>query len=173
MSVAYDLTEVPLGPADAGLPRRRRLAAVPDPGAPSRGRASQCESPDAPRSLYSGDLGDSAARGSVTVLHAPLATPTAAPVRLTRRGIGVLTVAVAVACAGLWWLAAQTASGSAAAGTPHHAPSAVTVAPGDTLWDIAARVAPQRDPRAEVADLTRRNHLSEAAIVPGQVLQIR
>ena len=165
MSVAYDLAEVPFGPADAGLPRRRRLAAVPAPSTPSQGRPPQCDSPDTP---------DSPVRdGSVTVLHAPLATPTAAPVRLTRRGIGVLAVAVAVACAGLWWFAAQTASGSAAAGTPHHAPSAVTVAPGDTLWDIAARVAPQRDPRAEVADLTRRNHLSEAAIVPGQVLQIR
>jgi LysM repeat protein len=165
MSVAYDLTEVPFGPADAGLPRRRPLAVVPAPNTLSPGRRPQCESPDAPGSPVRG--------GSVSVLHAPLATPTAGPVRLTRRGIGVLTVAVAVACAGLWWLAAQTASGSAAAGTPHHAPSAVTVAPGDTLWDIAARVAPQRDPRAEVADLTRRNHLSEAAIVPGQVLQIR
>jgi LysM repeat protein len=48
----------------------------------------------------------------------------------------------------------------------------VTVQPGDTLWSIATRVAPQRDPRAEVAALQKRNHLADVALVPGQVLQI-
>jgi LysM repeat protein len=162
MSVAYDLTEGPLAPADPGLPRPHRLVVVPDPEGPPARRTPRCEPGAAP--------GQGA---SVAVLRAPNTTPTVAPVRLTRRGSGVLTVAVAVACAGLWWLAANSAAGGAAAGAPHHVPSTVTVAPGDTLWDIAARVAPQRDPRAEAADLQRRNHLTEAAIVPGQVLHIR
>jgi LysM repeat protein len=47
----------------------------------------------------------------------------------------------------------------------------VTVQPGDTLWKIATRVAPQRDPRAEVAALQQVNHLDSAGLVPGQVLR--
>jgi LysM repeat protein len=47
----------------------------------------------------------------------------------------------------------------------------VTVRAGDTLWSIATRLAPQRDPRAEVADLQRINSLRGGALVPGQVLR--
>ncbi len=163
MSVAYDLTEVPLAPADPGLPRRHRLAAVPEAAPPPARRTPACAPVATP-----------ARGGGVAELRPPLAAPTAAaPVRLTRRGIGVLTIAIAAACAGVWWLAANSAAGGAAAGGAQHVPSTLTVAPGDTLWDIAARAAPQRDPRAEVADLQRRNHLTEAAIVPGQVLHLR
>jgi LysM repeat protein len=49
----------------------------------------------------------------------------------------------------------------------------VTVRPGDTLWGIASRVAPQRDPRAEIALLQRLNGLHDVALVPGQVLRLR
>ena len=50
-------------------------------------------------------------------------------------------------------------------------PATVTVQPGDTLWSIATRLAPQRDPRAEVADLQQLNHLGGGPLVPGQVLR--
>lgn len=111
---------------------------------------------------------------SVTTLYRPGAVVIAAPLRLTHRGVVVLSAAVAVVAAaliGLAWLSApSSAAGSA---TPASPAAAVTVQSGDTYWSIASRIAPQRDPRAEVADLQRLNHLSGAALVPGQVLRTR
>lgn len=97
-----------------------------------------------------------------------------APVRLTRRGVAVLVVGVALlAVALVWfaWLSAPSGAGSPAA--PVVRGNSVAVAPGDSLWSIAERVAPNRDPRAEVDLLQRLNHLDgSATLVPGQVLRI-
>jgi nucleoid-associated protein YgaU len=41
---------------------------------------------------------------------------------------------------------------------------------GDTLWDVAVRLAPDEDPRDVVARLAEANGLDGASIVPGQVL---
>jgi nucleoid-associated protein YgaU len=106
---------------------------------------------------------------TVTALRPPRDAAGLAPVRLTRRGVVVLTLIVLALGAGLVWLATAAAPEAA---TPPTAPHAVTVQAGDTLWSIASRVAPQRDPRAEVAALQKRNHLSGVELVPGQVLQI-
>lgn len=57
----------------------------------------------------------------------------------------------------------------------HGAPAAhrtVTVEAGETLWAVAARVAPHADPRLVVADIESFNHLSSAAVEPGQQLSI-
>jgi predicted Zn-dependent protease len=48
----------------------------------------------------------------------------------------------------------------------------VTVQSGDTLWSIAHRAAPDRDPRAVVDDLRAHNHLSGVALTPGQTLNV-
>jgi LysM repeat protein len=90
-------------------------------------------------------------------------------VRLTQRGVVVLALAVAALGAGLVWLARASAP---SAGPTLIAPHAVTVQSGDTLWSIATQVAPQRDPRAEIAGLQRRNHLTGVDLVPGQVLRV-
>lgn len=100
------------------------------------------------------------------------ATPT---LRLTRRGrllrSGVVLIAV---------VAALTAVGAAHGGDPAQGsddrrvvtvPTTV-VAPGDTLWSIAQRVAPGTDPRRTVVQLQRLNNLDGAAVSVGQVLQI-
>lgn len=101
--------------------------------------------------------------------------PAQRPLQLTRRGVLVLSAAVAVVAAALValaWLSAPSSAGappsSAVAG------NTVAVAPGDSLWSIAERVAPNRDPRAEVALLQRLNQLGtdDTALVPGQVLRI-
>jgi Tfp pilus assembly protein FimV len=105
---------------------------------------------------------------NVTVLHPP-ADPGSTTVRLTRRGIVVLAVAVLALGVALIWLARLSAPHQAA---DMPAPPAVTVEPGDTLWSIASRVAPGRDPRAEVAALQRRNHLTGVQLLPGQVLRV-
>jgi Tfp pilus assembly protein FimV len=105
---------------------------------------------------------------SVTALYPP-GDAGNSTVRLTRRGIVVLTVAVLALGAALIWLAKLSAP-QAAAAPP--APHSVTVRPGDTLWSIASRVAPDRDPRAEVAALQQRNHLAGVQLLPGQVLRV-
>ncbi|MCU1656642.1 MAG: peptidoglycan-binding protein [Pseudonocardiales bacterium] len=123
---------------------------------PSRARpaSSQCERPSA----------------AVSTLHRPSEQSVAVPLRLTRRGLLAIAVAVGVLALGLVWLARFSAPGAQAA-TPR--PDAVTVRTGDTLWAIATRIAPQRDPRAEVADLQRINHLSGVELTAGQLLRTR
>lgn len=97
-------------------------------------------------------------------------SPAAAPLRLTRRGVAVLAMTVAALGAALVLLAWHSAPAPAA--TPV-VPAVVSVQPGDTLWSIAQRIAPQRDPRAVVADLQRVNHLTGADLVVGQSLRTR
>lgn len=93
-----------------------------------------------------------------------------APLRLTRRGYVVVGVAVALLTSGLLWLAHLSAP--AHPGTPVDA-AAVTVHDGDSLWSIASRIAPQRDPRTVVDTLERVNHLTSPVLQPGQVLRTR
>jgi Tfp pilus assembly protein FimV len=107
------------------------------------------------------------------MLYPPVDAGPAAPFRLTRRGLVVVSALVGALCAALVWVAAWSAATARAADRPRPiASSPTTVRPGDTLWSIAARVAPSVDPRAEVALLQRVNHLSSAALVPGQRIRL-
>ena len=96
--------------------------------------------------------------------------PVAGSVRLTRRGRLVATL---VLLAGFLAGSVLLAGGLASAGTePGAAATAqrVTVAPGDTLWSIAERQAPDADPRDTVADILELNHLTSSAVEAGSVL---
>jgi LysM repeat protein len=147
-------TEFTFAPRVAAAPQRR-LTAVPAQPAPAR-------APERPVA-------------TVAELHRPRAAEHAAPLRLTRRGVVVVAALVSALGACLVWLAAASATTPASSGAAHAAQGAqvVTVAPGDTLWSIASRVAPGRDPRAEVAALQRRNHLAGVDLSPGQRLRVR
>jgi len=95
----------------------------------------------------------------------------ARPIRLTRRGWAVAVLAVGIALAGALWLAHSSAMTSSAA---HRSPpSTVVVRPNDTLWSIATRIAPDRDPRVVVSELERRNDLTGPTVHVGQVLRAR
>jgi LysM repeat protein len=48
----------------------------------------------------------------------------------------------------------------------------VTVQSGDTLWSIAQRMSPGRDPRAVVDQLRAQNHLADVVLTPGQTLKV-
>jgi hypothetical protein len=117
------------------------------------------------------------ARPNLTVGTALLPAPQSAPVRLTRRG--VVTLAIGSTLAGLaivataWLSASSTSTAADSAGSADGASSVVTVRPGDSLWTIATQVAPTRDPRAEVAELSKLNHLSGITVTPGQQLRVR
>jgi hypothetical protein len=150
---------------------RRRFTVVGEPERmPRRGAAFRGASRRGGRLLAEG--------AGVARLHAPLDAGPAAPLRLTHRGVLVLSAAVAVLGAALLLLAARSApslgmSGVSSATGRAGSPAALTVRAGDTLWDIAARVAPNADPRAEVAHLVAVNHLSGVVLRPGQRLLLR
>ena len=92
-------------------------------------------------------------------------------IQLTRRGRAVVGLAVGIALGGALWLAH---SGALASSAPHRSPlSTVVVRPDDTLWSIATRVAPDRDPRVVVSELERRNDLTDPTVHVGQVLRAR
>jgi hypothetical protein len=108
---------------------------------------------------------------AVLTLHRPATASVAPPLRLTRRGIQTVAVAVAILAGTLVWFAWLSAP-AASRPTPA-APATVTVRSGDTLWSIAGRVAPNRDPRAEVDTLQRVNHLTGVDLAVGQILRTR
>ena len=93
----------------------------------------------------------------------------AAPLRLTRRGRVVLVLLPAV-------LGLSSAfvgmSAPFAQADPSASPRTIEVRSGDTLWAIAERVAPERDPRDVVAELERVNHLPGAVVLAGSRLEV-
>ncbi|BCW54101.1 LysM peptidoglycan-binding domain-containing protein [Arthrobacter sp. FX8] len=102
-------------------------------------------------------------------------TPSAAPLRLTRRGrivlIGVPLVLLAVLLLSLSGLFNAPAKASDSAADLAVTPTVtVTVQAGQSLWSIAGAVAPDRDARDVVADIVQLNNLPAAAVLPGQQL---
>ena len=113
------------------------------------------------------EIGGDHAVGDVALGH-----PAAPGARLTRRGhltlvAGAASVGAAI-IAGSW--CTQHAAPPAA---PRDGSVSVVVSNGDSLWSIAARVAPARDPRAEISDLLHLNRLTSPDLIPGQVLRTR
>lgn len=107
---------------------------------------------------------------------APTDSPTFADLRLPRPAVprprfwrwrwhifGV--VAVALLAAGYGRLATEDRATPVSIET-------VTVAPGDTLWGIAARRYPAADPREKVVQIERVNSLDGPVIEPGQRLRL-
>jgi hypothetical protein len=91
-----------------------------------------------------------------------------AKVRLTRRGrLVVVLVALVLLVVGF----SMGRVSSQAAGSLHRvAPRTVTVQPGETLWQLAVRIAPRADPRLVVDQIERVNHLAGPGVLAGQQL---
>ena len=95
-------------------------------------------------------------------------------VRLTPRGqLASAVVVLAIAIVTLVGVAGRVGSLDGSAPLPASAPSQVVVAPGETLWSIAERVAPQRDPRTVVAQIRRLNGMPSVDVRAGQILLLR
>ncbi|MBI3688354.1 MAG: LysM peptidoglycan-binding domain-containing protein [Actinobacteria bacterium] len=75
----------------------------------------------------------------------------------------VLALAAAVGWSGFRVLGPPAAVSSGA-------PATIEVQPGDTLWTIARRTAPEADTRGMVDQLKRRNGLPDGAVRAGQRL---
>ena len=107
-------------------------------------------------------------------LHSVPAPEPRRPVRLTRRGrvVVLLTLLVLLMLA---FVLGRAGSSLAATHRPGQAAAAQTAAqttvhPGESLWAVARRVAPDQDPRAEVLRIRELNHLGSGAVQPGQLL---
>jgi Tfp pilus assembly protein FimV len=95
-----------------------------------------------------------------------------APIRLTRRG-RLFVVAGLMATMVLAGIVTGHGSSQAAGGGSVAATSrTLTVKPGDTLWSVAARIAPHSDPRLVVADIESRNHLIGGQVRAGEQLRV-
>ena len=104
---------------------------------------------------------------------ADVAARPAPRLRITRRGRTVLgallaaPIAVALVVSALSAAPAEAGSTVSTASFDH-----ITVAPGESLWDLAAWIAPDADPRTVVSDLVALNQLSTTNVQPGQRLAI-
>ena len=90
------------------------------------------------------------------------------PLRLTRRGravvLGFFILMASLASAVL------LATASRASDPETGPPPTVVVQPHDTLWSIATRTSPRRDPYAAVAEIQRLNGLDGYVVQPGDTL---
>jgi LysM repeat protein len=85
-----------------------------------------------------------------------------------------MALLLVTAAALLSWLAGSGWSGSGHGSDPGAAtPTArAVVGPGETLWQVARRMAPGIDPRVTVERIAALNGLAGAVIQPGQVLVV-
>lgn len=105
--------------------------------------------------------------------RAKRASAPAAHLRLTRRGRVVLTSLAAIPLV-IGALAFAINGGNAVA-TGQVASTSfdyVTVEPGQSLWQVAERVAPSADLRDVVADIVHLNQLESTNLQPGQKIAI-
>ena len=92
--------------------------------------------------------------------------------RLTQRGRRALLIALAIPVAFFGTFGVLQVSGAVAGSEQVDVQfDTVTVQPGDTLWELAERIAPHEDPRDVIVELQNLNGL-DAAVVPGQELSI-
>lgn len=112
---------------------------------------------------------------STAIVNGTIGTPR---LRITHRGYALLTLIVAFPLV-IAALGFSVNGGGAAAMDPASAASLksvtfghVTVQAGESLWQLAAQIAPSADPRDVVSDIVHLNQLSSAVVQPGQTLAI-
>lgn len=105
-----------------------------------------------------------------TALSPASATPR---LRLTARGRAVLAgLVVAPALLGALLLGADVPGAVAGGQASENSFSYLSVAPGESLWQLAETLAPGADPRDVISDIMRLNALDSATVLAGQQLAI-
>ena len=90
---------------------------------------------------------------------------------LTRRGRTLLVLALVALLFGAFSLGrANTQAAATTDAAPVAAVEQITVQPGESLWAVARRVAPENDPREVMAQIRRLNDLESSALQVGQQL---
>lgn len=92
-------------------------------------------------------------------------------IRLTQRGRVVIMVVLLILAFAAFTMLGAPADSTATAN--HPVAHTVVVGSGETLWDIAVRIAPGADPRVVIAEIVDLNALPDAgAIRVGQPLDV-
>ena len=97
------------------------------------------------------------------------ASSTHAPLRLTRRGRALLVLLLAGLLLTAFSLGQQDTQAASVVGAQAELQS-VTVQPGESLWSVARRIAPDNDPREVIAQIRRLNDLESSSLQAGQHL---
>jgi len=103
------------------------------------------------------------------------ATAQRARLRITRRGRLVLAAVIAapLVVVALWFgLNSGTAGAVSDSGASPAAIQHVTVAQGESLWQVAETIAPHQDPRDVVSAIVDFNALHSSVVMPGQSLAV-
>ncbi|MCP2031949.1 hypothetical protein L1277_002047 [Okibacterium sp. HSC-33S16] len=112
-------------------------------------------------------------QSDVPAQAAPTAVRPSGRIRLTRRGrIVFTTLAAAPFIAVAVWFGIGGGSAIASSDSSSTSFEYVTVESGDSLWTIAADVAPQADPRDVIAEVMSLNQLESSTVVPGQEIAL-
>ncbi|MBN6041605.1 LysM peptidoglycan-binding domain-containing protein [Amycolatopsis sp. 195334CR] len=88
-----------------------------------------------------------------------------------RRGVRWPWLAAMAVAAGAVVVGFGVLADAMAAPVPSHT-AVVSVAPGETLWDVASRMAPSSDAEAVVERIRTLNNLDERGLVPGLPLEV-
>ena len=112
-----------------------------------------------------------------TAVWGPAVTPGRPIPRLTRRGrlirfVVLLAMAAALAVLGVGRLTGEQVRATTQTSAAPLATVQVVVEQGDSLWNIAQRLAPGRDPRDTIHEIRQLNGLRGNLIQPGQVLLV-
>jgi hypothetical protein len=101
------------------------------------------------------------------------AAPAMPRLRLTRRGRAVLTTLAAVPFVLAAMLIGLNGGGAVATSTtPDATFEWVTIDAGESLWGLAAEIAPEEDPREFAAQVVSLNQLASSDVRAGQRLAI-
>lgn len=107
---------------------------------------------------------------STTALAPANATPR---LRLTRRGRIVFGTLIAAPLAFVFAISALSGSPAQAGSTSASASfDYITVASGESLWELAGWIAPDSDPREVISAVVSLNQLTSTDVQPGQRLAI-
>jgi hypothetical protein len=119
------------------------------------------------------------ARAAGTASRRPTApAPAASRLRITRRGRLVLTSLVVSPLIALGVVAGVNATSAIATSEGAGSSASIvefdylTINAGESLWQVAERIAPASDPRDVIADIVSLNQLTSSAVEPGQRLAI-
>lgn len=93
----------------------------------------------------------------------------AAAVHLTRRGRAALLALLVAVLFGAFSLGRAAPQAASVAEAPPAAEQ-ITVQPGESLWTVARRIAPDNDPREVIAQIRRLNDLTSSQLRAGQQL---
>ena len=102
--------------------------------------------------------------------------PQSMKLRITRRGRIVLGLLLAILVAAVIAISILAGTTAALASTENSdvpvAFTTVVAMPGDSLWSVATRVAPEADPRDVIAEIQRLNQFQSSDLIVGQELAI-